>query len=67
MITHTISKREFDSMPDNEPLRQRRIIEAMVKLGMPIVGVIAIERPERGTLTISYDEMFEETTYSWSE
>lgn len=67
MITVIFSKQELDAMAENEVLRQVRIIKRMREAGMPIIGQIAIERPERGVLTIAWDEVFEEMKITWSE
>lgn len=66
-VSHTISQQEFDAMAKNEVLRQVKIIQALKDKGIPIVGHIAIERVERGTLSIAFDELFGDTVYSWSE
>lgn len=65
MIKVVIPMADFEHV--NEAMRQVKLIKLLKEKGIPIVGFIAIERPERGTLTMTWDEVFEELTVTWQE
>lgn len=66
MIEHTIPLAEYMAI-ENPVNRQVTLMEKLRALGMPIVGPICIERVERGSLTISFDDLFETIRWTWSE
>lgn len=64
MIEHKVSLAEFEAI-ENPVLRQVTLMKRLRELGMPIIGAIVIERVERGSLTIGYDDLFNEITYTY--
>lgn len=63
IINRAALKREFR---DNDLSRQARILRLLKDDGIPVVGVTGIEGVSSGTLTITFDEVFDEMIYEWT-
>lgn len=62
-----LSKHELDRIADNEILRQVMVARKMKAMGIPMPNRLAILRPDRGSLSVVWDAVFEELTITWQE
>lgn len=51
----------------NDLLVQGELKSRLREAGIPVVGVLGVETVERGRLTLSFDDLFGEAIYEWTD